>query len=117
MRNPPNPRICLCCGLPLPEGCSQSRKYCAECWKKKNHELSIKRINAAKAYHEKCKAEDQQQKDKEFCSKCFYRGWGAYFENLCDYLILTGTPRGCKAGDGCNKRMIPDDLKPKKVGA
>lgn len=36
-------RTCLRCGGPLPEGCSASRRYCDECGRLRNIELTAER--------------------------------------------------------------------------
>lgn len=45
--------------------------------------------------------------DKLFCKPCIYRSryTGAH-DNLCDFILRTGKPRGCPPGVGCRKRII-----------
>ena len=40
------------------------------------------------------------------CKGCIYRGWIADTFSTCDYMILTGKPRGCPPGKGCIRRVI-----------
>lgn len=50
--------------------------------------------------------------DKLYCSKCVYQG--CYTEDyLCNYILITGEHRGCKAGVGCNKRILTNHLAPR----
>lgn len=39
----------------------------------------------------------------ERCKACTYGGIVMYTTTSCDYMYLTGKPRGCPAGDGCDK--------------
>ena len=45
--------------------------------------------------------------DRIYCRNCFYRAHGAHGGDqpwLCEYILITGKPRGCRAGEGCTKR-------------
>lgn len=45
------------------------------------------------------------KEDKRFCRPCVYCGKRGYaYHNLCDYILLTGRPRGCPPGVGCTER-------------
>lgn len=99
------PRTCLRCGLPLPEGCSQSRKYCNECAKKHDAELKAKRQQRAAQMREARAEQRAADADREWCKPCAF--CSQHFEShLCDYLIRTGHRRGCKAGEGCERRVL-----------
>ena len=37
------------------------------------------------------------------CKKCTYSGLVLYTTICCDYMNRTGEPRGCPAGDNCDK--------------
>ena len=39
----------------------------------------------------------------ERCKECEYSGEILFGEPCCDYILITGKPRGCPAGDECNK--------------
>lgn len=39
----------------------------------------------------------------ERCKACTYGGIVMYTTTSCDYMYLTGEPRGCPAGDDCDK--------------
>lgn len=96
--------ICLRCGQALPDGSSQSRRYCDVCAAERNRELTRERLR--KGYERK-RAEDlekKERKDRAYCRKCEYYGSESYGGNLCDYLLRTGHRRGCKAGVGCIRR-------------
>ena len=46
--------------------------------------------------------------DRLWCRKCIYRGRTGHDSDrpwLCEYVLVTGKPRGCKAGEGCEKRV------------
>ena len=97
-------RACLRCGNILPQGSGQSRKYCAECGRRRNIELTQARQQAAARKREEKRAADQAYADREYCRSCKYYGSGEYHNNLCDYILKTGHVRGCKAGVGCKRR-------------
>lgn len=45
--------------------------------------------------------------DRLWCRKCIYRARTGHDHDcpwLCEYVLITGKPRGCKAGEGCEKR-------------
>ena len=37
------------------------------------------------------------------CKRCEYSGIVMYTTTSCDYMYITGKPRGCPAGDDCDK--------------
>ena len=39
----------------------------------------------------------------ERCKGCIYSGEILFGEPCCDYILITGKPRGCPAGDECDK--------------
>ena len=46
-------------------------------------------------------------KDRMYCRLCIYRARSGHDENrpwLCEYILMTGKPRGCPPGEGCEKR-------------
>lgn len=45
-------------------------------------------------------------KVNDYCLTCKYRGLIKFNgrELACDYMLITGKPRGCPAGPGCSKR-------------
>lgn len=98
-------RTCLRCGMPLPEGCSQSRRYCDACGKARNIELTIERQQKA-AQRQKTVAEEKQEAaDRRYCRQCQFYGSENYGRNLCDYMLRTGKRRGCHYGVGCGRRV------------
>ena len=105
MSRPIAPQMCLRCGKPLPVGCSRSRKYCPECGRKQNIELTVKRQQASREYFARKRAESREAADREFCRQCVYCGEGEYHNNLCDYMLRTGERRGCHYGVACTKRI------------
>ena len=40
--------------------------------------------------------------DQEYCRRCVYRKDMGMIK-VCDYLLITGHPRGCPPGVGCTK--------------
>ncbi len=94
-------RTCLRCGGDLPAWCSPSVSYCPECRQRIHNE------KLAKSYTEwiKRQANKQETRDRAYCKPCRYHS-GTYGENLCDYILHTGKRRGCKAGEGCERREI-----------
>jgi predicted RNA-binding Zn-ribbon protein involved in translation (DUF1610 family) len=99
-------RTCLRCGNTLPAGSSLSRKYCPECGRLRNIELTQARQQAAARKREEKQKTDQAYADREYCKICDYYGSEEYGGNLCDYMLRTGRRRGCKAGEGCERRAI-----------
>ena len=41
--------------------------------------------------------------DLEYCRRCVYRKDMGMIK-VCDYLLITGHPRGCPPGVGCTKK-------------
>lgn len=99
-------RTCLKCGQPLPEGSSCSRRYCDACGRQRNIELTRARQRKAAKRAYEVRMAKQESKDRAWCRKCLYHGSENYCLNLCDYLLLTGHRRGCRAGEGCNQRRL-----------
>ena len=97
-------RTCLRCGQPLPEGSSCSRRYCDACGKQWNIELTRERQRRKDKRQAEIVAERRDKADRAYCRTCVYHGSENYGNYLCDYLLLTGTRRGCKAGVGCERR-------------
>lgn len=105
-------RRCQICGKELPLGSAASRKYCPKCSEEHNRELTRLRYNRANKKRADLRAEqanipqpvrELREEDKAYCAECIYKG--RCTENyLCDYFIITGKRRGCKAGQGCNQR-------------
>lgn len=99
-------RTCLRCGGLLPAGSSLSRKYCPECGRLRNIELTQKRQEAQRKTMARRREEDQAFRDRAYCKVCDYYGSEEYGGNLCDYMLRTGRRRGCKVGVGCERRVI-----------
>lgn len=99
--------ICLICGDPLPEGSSNSRRYCPRCATERNRELARERLRKGKERQLERDREKQEAKDREYCKRCIYYGSEIYGKNLCDYLLMTGQRRGCHYGVGCDRREVP----------
>lgn len=99
-------RTCLRCGNPLPVLSSASRRYCDECGKQRNIELTRERQRKALKRAYEVRMAKQEVKDKAWCRKCIYHGSENYGNYLCDYILLTGKRRGCKPGEGCNQRRL-----------
>ena len=97
-------RTCLICGGPLPEWSSASRRYCDECGKQRNIELTRERQRKALKRANEVRLAKQETKDRNYCRSCMYHGSKNFCYNLCDYLLITGKQRGCRAGEGCDKR-------------
>ena len=107
---------CVVCGKVFPAGTPASKKYCDECAvvhrAKKKHEQNMRykeRILAAQGKKPKAYAPHQPRQlkgsDKAYCTKCLYKG--RFSEDyLCNYFLMTGSVRGCKAGYGCEKREL-----------
>lgn len=98
--------ICLRCGNPLPDGSYLTRKYCDKCGAERKKELRRERERIAREQSIAAHQEKQDAADREYCKPCIYRGSVEYGNNLCDYILLTGKRRGCKAGVGCTERVI-----------
>ena len=43
---------------------------------------------------------EAHKRKRAYCRDCMYRGK----DGACDYYFLTGERRGCKAGEGCDKK-------------
>lgn len=99
-------RTCLRCGQPLPEGASCSRRYCDACGKQRNIELTRARQERQAKQRQAVSELKQWIADKRYCRKCEFSGTNKYCNNLCDYMLITGHRRGCRAGVGCKKRKI-----------
>ena len=106
MRRDAVPNTCLMCGQLLPNGCSQSRRYCDECSRARNREFMREHAIEMAERSKAVAAERQGTKDRQYCKKCIYYGSETYGYNLCDYLLKTGKPRGCKPGEGCTMRVL-----------
>ena len=100
---------CLRCGQPLPEGSSRSRRFCPECGRLRNIEMTQARQQAAARKREEKREFDQAFADRAYCKPCDYYGSEDYGKNLCDYILKTGHRRGCKAGVGCTQREIRNE--------
>ena len=96
--------VCLRCGGTLPENAAPSRLYCNECAAERNRELKRERLARARKKACTIRQAKQDVKDRAWCKKCAYYGSEEYGGNLCDYLLRTGKRRGCKAGEGCERR-------------
>lgn len=99
-------RTCLMCGQPLPEWSSRSRRYCDECGRKRNIELTWARQRKREKVQREAAEIRQAAADRKYCQKCLYAHAGKYPTHLCDYILLTGNRRGCKAGVGCTERRL-----------
>lgn len=101
--------ICLRCGNALPDGSCYTRKYCVKCAAERNRELTRERQKKAVKRMQEVNAERLYNADREYCKKCVYYGSEEYGNNLCDYILLVGHRRGCKAGVGCEKRKVREN--------
>lgn len=97
---------CLRCGKALPYGSSQSRRYCDACAAERNRELTRERQRKAVKRMQEVNAEKNYNADREYCKHCEYHGGAEGAYNLCDYYLRTGERRGCRAGDGCERRAL-----------
>ena len=108
-------KFCKICGKQLPEGSAAARKYCAECGKQHNIELTRirqeRRRKKSAEMREKNSQSEQKptrmptEQDRAYCRRCIY--YGSYTEGyLCNHILMTGKPRGCRAGKGCEKRIL-----------
>ncbi len=112
-------RKCRMCGVVFPPNTPATRKYCLDCsairYKENQARQKAKRkaLDAVKAQERK-KEEQKLPKtlseaDKRYCRKCVYAG--AFTANyLCNFMVMTGERRGCKAGVGCERRLLEKDL-------
>ena len=103
-------RECQLCGKPLAENAAAARKYCPECSRVHSRELTRRRRKELARIKAMKKQEAAPQRvpdeiDRAYCQYCKYSG--VYTDNyLCNYILKTGTRRGCKAGVGCTKRVL-----------
>ena len=101
--------ICLRCGSELPKGCASTRKYCNECQRLRNIQL----VKARKIKAEKRQATEreitEEEANRKYCKLCIYYGSEYYGNNLCDYMLVNSTRRGCKYGVGCEKRILKEE--------
>lgn len=104
-----NMSICLRCGGKLPDNAYLTRKYCDKCAVERNKELTRDRQKKAEKRTIEVNAEKDYSADFEYCKPCVYRGSEEYGKNLCDYILLVGHRRGCKAGVGCEKRKVREN--------
>lgn len=50
--------------------------------------------------------------DQEYCRRCVYRkDLGAF--KICDYITITGHPRGCPPGVGCTRKKAGRRRRPR----
>lgn len=98
-------KICLRCGKQLPAYCSPTKKYCDACAKERNRELTRERMRRECAKRIRVERVKQDSSDRMYCIKCEYASDNVSC-NLCDYLLITGKPRGCKYGVGCTERVL-----------
>lgn len=114
-------RRCQICGKELPLGSAASRKYCPTCAAEHNRELTRLRYNRMNQKRSEARAEksavlqpirELRDEDKAYCAICAYSGRFSA-DYLCDYLIMTGHKRGCRAGKGCKKRKLIPSAEPK----
>ena len=111
-------RRCQMCGTVFPEGTPASRKFCYDC-------LAIRHADQQKRHKEQQRQKREEEAasqtavrpltldpvDKAYCSKCVY--CGSFHEGyLCNYIIVTGNVRGCKAGNSCERRVESDKVEP-----
>lgn len=103
-------RNCAICGKQLPENSPWSRKYCPECSyayarqrsRERNRERNRKKTPQPVPQRAPSKL------DMKYCRCCKYSG--VYSEDyLCQYILRTGTRRGCKPGVGCEKRVLVNE--------
>lgn len=94
---------CEYCGKPLPPNCSPRRKYHKDCAIIVNSKKTYKnQLDKKRNYVDSFKTKTDK-KDVEYCKPCIYHNTHSW-NYLCNYYIMTGSRRGCKAGVGCNKR-------------
>ncbi len=111
---------CQVCGKVFPEGTSRSRKYCEECAKAAHAARRMELYRHRKETGEKPvpRSPDtaKQKADKAYCEKCIYHGFIRDGGMTCDYILIVGHRRGCKAGDGCEKRALEGQKKCERCG-
>ena len=100
-------RTCLRCGNPLPEGSSCSRRYCDECGRLRNIELTRERQRKQDKARQEAQEIRQAAANRLYCRKCIYAHTGKYPTHLCDYILIMGKHRECKPGIGCTERRMP----------
>lgn len=105
MRNKENGiLVCERCGIRLPESSSHNRKYCTACSKIINRQKNKER--EARKKQKYCSDPDgwlPLNPDRAYCKPCIYKETHSV-NFLCNYFLITGQRRGCKAGVGCEKR-------------
>ena len=107
-------RRCQMCGVVFPEGTAPTRKYCFDCLEIRHEQARIRHREKErlKARERAAEAKKNRQKttnpktDRAYCGKCIYHGFIRDGLMTCDYILLTGHRRGCKAGAGCDKRAL-----------
>ena len=109
---------CLMCGVPFPKGTVASRKYCVECYEKR--EMAARQRRREKRKQEKKDAppppkplspeKTLSSEDRRYCERCIYAGrFTAGY--LCNYIFMTGERRGCPAGVGCKRKTLVAQFK------
>lgn len=107
-------RPCAICGNPLPVGSTASRKYCPDCSEK--HSIELAKIRSEKNNQKRAEMRAAappfekprrtlREEDMAYCRKCKYAGRFTE-EYLCNFYLMEGKRRGCKAGKGCKKRIV-----------
>lgn len=102
---------CSMCGKVFPAGTAPARKYCEDCINERRRQQKVLKNERYRAKQKKqdadkpSPAEEQRKRDDKYCSKCIYHGLIAG-HCFCDYLSIVGTRRGCKSGEGCEKREL-----------
>ena len=102
-------RVCWICGEMLPDDGAYSRRYCKECYKVRRRELD-KAAYARRLAKQRANPTPEVQplvnpEDRKYCRKCKY-GNQSDSPYLCNYICYTGVSRKCKAGVGCDKRVL-----------
>lgn len=120
-------RTCKICGEPLPADSAASRKYCIKCSKERSVEQQRERSerhHRKRTQERRQKAQIQEQKreklmlssaDKKYCQKCIYVG-SFSMQQLCNFMLIEGRRRGCKAGVGCTERKFPAQSQTRRKG-
>lgn len=49
--------------------------------------------------------------NRKECNGCKYRGKTGSGDITCDFMFLTGVPRGCPPGKGCTRKVTGKKLK------
>lgn len=106
MRSTEAPATCLICGKLLPAGSSYSRRYCDECGRERNRELTLLRAKSMSERAAEAAAEKQSAKDRAWCRRCIYANTHDHV-HLCNYILITHKMRGCHYGVGCERRTVP----------